>query len=48
MRKIADGLTLQEAKDLVSELWGQGDFEDVDYQKGQKGYEVWVEDKEEK
>ena len=48
MRRIADNLTLQEAKDLVSELWGQGDFEDVDYMKTEDGlYEVWVEDVEE-
>ncbi len=47
MRKIADGLTLQEAKDLVSELWGQGDFKDVDYFHDGDSYEVWVEDKEE-
>ena len=48
MRKVANGLTLREAQDLVSELWGQGYYEDVDLMKAEEGlYEVWVEDKEE-
>lgn len=45
MRKIAGNLTYKEAIDLVSELWGQGLYEDVDLIKAKDGlYEVYVLD----